>query len=72
MYQVLIVDDEPQIIHGLHKQVNWEEFNMSVAFTATGGEEALSILQSNRVDLMVADVCMPRMDGLKLITAAKK
>lgn len=72
MYQVLIVDDEPQIIHGLHKQVNWEEFNMTVAFTATGGEEALAIMETNHVDLLVADVCMPKMDGLKLITAAKQ
>lgn len=72
MYHVLIVDDEPQIIHGLHKQVNWEEFNMAVAFTATSGEEALAILERNNVDLLVADVCMPQMDGLKLIMAAKK
>jgi len=72
MYRVLIVDDEPQIVHGLSKQIHWEEFNMIVAATATNGIDTLSIMEDAPVDLLIADVCMPQMDGLKLIVEVKR
>lgn len=72
MYKVLIVDDEPVIIHGLCRQAYWDSYNMELADTATNGLDALSILSGQTIDLLVTDVCMPQMDGLALITKAKE
>ncbi|MFB9277140.1 response regulator [Cohnella cellulosilytica] len=72
MYKVLIVDDEPQIVHGLSKQTHWEDFNMIVAATATNGVDALAAMEDGPIDLLIADVCMPQMDGLELILEVKR
>jgi DNA-binding response OmpR family regulator len=40
--------------------------------TADDGREALEILGSKRVDLLVADIMMPRMDGFELVQALRR
>lgn len=72
MYKILIVDDEPMVIHGLCRQIDWESYSLVLAGTAESGESALSILEEREVDILFTDVCMPKMNGLALISAAKK
>ena len=38
---------------------------------AESGQEALSILALNRIDIIVADMRMPEMDGLELLNKVK-
>ncbi|MBP1990533.1 response regulator transcription factor [Paenibacillus eucommiae] len=71
MYKVLIADDEPLVIHGLSKQIDWESLNMEITGTATNGQDILSMLAHNPAHLLITDICMPRMDGLTLISRAK-
>ena len=40
--------------------------------TASDGEEALAIVRTSRVDLVVSDIMMPRMDGCELCNAIKE
>ena len=72
MYKIMIVDDEPMVIHGLCRQINWESYGLELAGTAVTGESALSILKQKTIDILFTDICMPKMDGLNLISAAKQ
>ncbi|RSL33537.1 response regulator [Salibacterium salarium] len=63
---MLIVDDEPMICDGLASTISWEEIGVSVIGKAFNGKEAVDIIRSNSVDIILTDVCMPEMDGLAL------
>lgn len=71
MYRVVIIDDEPIIVEGLSKSVNWEAKNCQVAGTAYSGEEGLRIIRQERPDIIFSDIRMPYMDGLSMIAAIK-
>jgi DNA-binding response OmpR family regulator len=61
---VLIVDDEPDVIQALKLRLETAGYH---AVTACDGAEALRMLQSSNVDLILADLMMPNLDGLELI-----
>lgn len=72
MYRVLVVDDEPVVVEGLCRQIEWDNLNMELVGTAANGLEALSMLVETEIHLLVTDICMPQMDGLTLIEKAKQ
>lgn len=71
MYKVLLVDDEPFILEGMQKVIDWEEYGLEIAGYASNGTEALHFLEQQRVSIVVTDIRMPRMDGLELIRQVK-
>ncbi|NLO82013.1 MAG: response regulator [Clostridiales bacterium] len=71
MYKVLIVDDEPTIIHGLCRQIEWDSLSMQLAGTTTNANTALSIMSDQYIDILITDIRMPEMDGLTLLKKAK-
>ena len=66
MYTLLIADDEPLIRNGVKKIIDWESLGFSQIFLAEDGQEALDIIKSKHVDLVLTDIVMPFMDGLEL------
>ena len=60
----LIVDDDPLIRRALIRVL--EEVGCQV-YSAKNGREALDVLQSVTIDLILTDLYMPRMDGLAFI-----
>ena len=68
MTKVLVVDDDPVIVRLL--RVNFEMEGYEVA-TAADGEEGLASARSDRPDIVVSDVMMPRLDGLGFAMAMK-
>ena len=44
MYRVIIADDEPYIVEGIKHIINWEEYGIEIAGTASNGVEALELL----------------------------
>lgn len=68
---ILFVDDDTSIIHGLKRLMRIMRYEWDMFF-AESGQEALSILALNRIDIIVADMRMPEMDGLELLNKVKK
>lgn len=66
MYSFLIVDDEPFIRNAIVKIVDWKSLNIGKVFQAENGYEAQEILIKENIDLVLSDIEMPGMDGLKL------
>ncbi|MEK0312727.1 response regulator [Cohnella sp. 56] len=67
MARILIVDDEREIRNGLVKQIPWSEWGVDEVLDADDGDTALALALARRPDLIVTDIRMPRMSGLKLI-----
>jgi CheY-like chemotaxis protein len=63
---VLVVDDEEFILETTRETLRDAGYRV---FTASGGEEALRIVEESRddVDVVVTDLRMPDIDGLSLI-----
>ena len=66
MYNVLICDDQPEIVNALKIYLTPEGYCL---FEAKDGAEALEILKSRDIHLVLLDIMMPNMDG---ITATAK
>jgi len=72
MYNVMLVDDEPYIIDGMRKIIDWDEYGIQILHTAYDGMAAMHKFQKKRVDIVVTDIRMPRMDGIALIRSIKE
>jgi DNA-binding response OmpR family regulator len=60
---ILVVDDEPDLPENIGLALEAEGYR---TLTACDGVEALDVLQSQPVDLVLADVAMPGMNGYQL------
>ncbi len=72
MYKVLIVDDEPLVRRGIKALVDFDGLNISSILEATNGEEALEKFKNELPDIVLADINMPKMNGLDFAEEAKK
>lgn len=69
---VLLVEDERTIRKGLRELLENIIGGVSVSWEAQNGIEALQILKKEIPDILITDVRMPGMNGLDLITQAKR
>jgi len=63
-FNVLVVDDEKNIRQGLGKALEMDGHN---TLLAEDGQEALEIIHQEEVDLIIADLRMPRLSGEDLL-----
>lgn len=63
---VLLVDDEPHILRVMSMGLRREGYTV---LTAKNGEEGLRSFAENNPDAMVADVDMPKMNGIEMCSA---
>ncbi|MBD3243226.1 MAG: response regulator [Chitinivibrionales bacterium] len=66
---VLIVDDEPLARRVLGRMLERKGYTVH---EVGSGEEALGLLESTPVDVVMSDIQMPRMDGFALLAAVKE
>lgn len=72
MYKVIIVDDEQSMSRSLKKIITSGNLEFKVVGEADDGKQALLLIEKNNPDLVITDIRMPRMDGLKLTERIKK
>ena len=66
---ILVVDDDPHILEVLETRLSSAGFR---TITAAGGQEAMEILHSQQVDLMISDVRMPVLGGMELLKEVRE
>lgn len=66
---LLIVDDEVDLSVNMKELLEDEAQDI---FIANNGKEGLDILKTHKIDVVVSDVKMPVMDGLKMIQEARR
>ncbi|MDN3017112.1 response regulator [Paenibacillus sp. BSR1-1] len=68
---ILVVDDEPRTRQGLKKTLDtWANGNFQI-FTASNGEEAIDVMQKQKVHILITDIRMPEITGLELLKMTK-
>ncbi len=65
--RLLIADDEKNICRGLSEKIDWASMNIEVIGLAENGEEAYALYVEHKPELVIADINMPKMDGLELL-----
>lgn len=71
-FQLLLVDDEASVVDSLAETLPWHEIGIGAVFKAYSGIEALEILKTNKVDIMISDIRMPGMTGLELLALVRR
>jgi len=66
---ILIVDDSKSILNLISDNLQNSGFN---TLTAGNGEEALQLLASNNVDIILSDIMMPILNGFSLCSKVKQ
>lgn len=68
---MVIADDEKKICKLIEYLVNWDEIGIRLLGTAYDGLTALQLINEKKPDILLTDIRMPGMDGLRLIEEAK-
>jgi len=64
-YVILLVDDEPNLLHALTRALRQQPYQI---YTARSAEEAMDVLKARRVDLVVSDENMPGICGTRFLS----
>ncbi|MGB4659346.1 MAG: helix-turn-helix domain-containing protein [Mobilitalea sp.] len=65
---ILVVDDEYYIVQGILKNTNWAKLGIDSIYTAYSMKQAQEIFLQHEIDILLADISMPKGNGLDLIT----
>lgn len=66
-FTILIVDDSATMRSVIKRTVQMAELLAAEFLEASGGRQALEILQKQKIDLVLADINMPEMNGIEMI-----
>lgn len=67
MNKLLIVEDEKMIRLGIEAMVKRSPVHFEEIILCKNGEEALEIVKKQKIDIMITDIRMPKMDGITLV-----
>ncbi|MCB4799154.1 response regulator [Neotamlana laminarinivorans] len=73
-HNIIIVDDHKMFLDGL-QSILTSEINYNIIYTAKNGEQVekyLNINKEEKIDLIITDISMPKMDGIALNKTIKK
>lgn len=62
MAKILVCDDDKDIVEAINIYLTQEGYEVLKAYD---GDEAIKVLKRNEVDLLIMDVMMPRLDGIR-------
>ncbi len=67
--KILIIEDDKDFLFILEKRFTTEGFSV---VSAQDGEEALTVIEEEKPDLIISDVLLPKMDGISLVEKLKE
>ena len=68
-FRILVVDDEEDVRGTLSDMIEGLDYQVVVA---ENGNEALERIKTEKIDLIITDLSMPKMNGLELIVNSKQ
>ncbi len=71
MLKIMFVDDEPAVRAGLKKSFDWNKLGFEVVAEAGDGIEAMERFKQTHPNVIIADICMAKKDGLEFIAELK-
>lgn len=66
MYKLLLVDDEEEVRKGIIQKIEWDKYGFEIVGECENGAEALEVAEKTLPDVVITDIKMPFMDGIKL------
>ena len=66
-YRIVIVDDEAIVRDAIRCSIPWDKYQIEPVFCAANAPEALEYLNTHEAELVLTDIRMPVIDGLKLV-----
>ena len=69
MFNMLVVEDDKNLKKLMTTYLKKNEYNV---FEASNGNQALDILDTNYIDLIISDIMMPEMDGYELVKSLRE
>ncbi len=67
--KILVADDDREIVYAIAKLLENDGF---IVLTAYDGMEALDAMMTNKVDLLIIDIMMPKLDGFSAIVKIRE
>ena len=72
MINIMLVDDDAFFRTTFSSMINWYDNNCNLICQAENGQQAIELLNKNRIDLIFTDMSMPLLDGIQLIDYISK
>lgn len=66
MLRVMLVDDEAIVRKDLRQMIDWESHGYHIEAEAADGFSAFELCAKERIDLVIADIVMPKTNGLEM------
>ena len=69
MFQILVVDDEPSMVAVITEILKRKDYSIH---QVSNGKKALELIKTEPIDLILCDMKMPLLDGVKVLKRAKQ
>lgn len=69
MHQICVCDDDKNIVEVISYYLKKEGYQV---FECTNGQEALEVIKSNDIDLLIIDIMMPVLDGISAVVQLRQ
>ena len=67
MYRVFLIDDEPWVMMGLERLIDWETLGFRIEAKCENARSAWERIQKEKPDVVLSDIRMPGLSGLELL-----
>jgi two-component system response regulator YesN len=67
MLKMILADDEPVILRGIKKLINWTGLGIEIIGEYEDGKSALNAIIGSKPDIALLDICMPFKNGIDIL-----
>ena len=67
METLMIADDNYDVVLGIEKNIDWNQYEISLLPYALNGRDALAKIITNTPDILIIDIKMPELSGLDVL-----
>ncbi|TYQ16406.1 UNVERIFIED_CONTAM: two-component system response regulator YesN [Acetivibrio alkalicellulosi] len=72
MFGIMLVENDLITCEWLKNQVEWEKYGFELVCIASNGIDALQKFNQYKIDVVISEICMPKMDGIELLNTIKE